>query len=90
MKASLLLAAALAATTLAAPSFGHASLTPHVHLDTDVIMPNGPRPPWAHRIDPEILNPIPKPRLPWPGPVCLSCPPFEFDERVITPRVILQ
>ncbi len=91
MKAPVLFAAAaLVASSLAAPSFAHASLTPHFHYDGDVVTPNGPRPPWSHGIDPEILHPIPKPRIPWPGPVCLSCPPFQLDERVVTPQVILQ
>jgi len=51
------------------------------------------RPAWSYRIDRSILHPVPRPipmPFPWPGPVCLSCPSMQFDEHVISPRVILR
>ena len=83
MKLSSLLAAAVLASTLSAPAFAHSGSGPHVHVGSDglVLGATYPRPAWAHRIDPSILHPIPKrPPLPWPGPVCLSCPVIDMEQ----------
>ena len=79
---------ALAASLLAGPVAAHnMNGVPHMH-DIDIVAPDlsealkGPafetRPVWSHRIDPDILNPKVRP-IPFPGPVCLSCPPFEME-----------
>ncbi|MEL7114266.1 MAG: hypothetical protein AAGP08_01530 [Pseudomonadota bacterium] len=81
-------ALALVALSLALPAFAHnANGVPHMH-DVDIVAPDlsdalkGPafktRPVWSHRIDPSILNPKVRP-IPFPRPVCLSCPPFEME-----------
>ena len=91
MKAPLVLAAAaVLASALAAPGLAHHSLQQHVHAGDDIITATGPRPVWAYRIDPSILHPIPKRiPIPVPGPVCLSCPAMELDQRVIMPRELI-
>ena len=91
MKAPLLLsAAAVLASALAAPVSAHGSLQHHVHAGDDIITATGPRPVWAHRIDPSILHPIPKRiPIPIPGPGCLSCPAMDLDQRVIMPRQLI-
>ena len=39
-----------------------------------------------HRVAPMTLFPIPIP-FPRPGPVCLSCPPMDFDQQIILPMI---
>ena len=83
MKPSIFLAAALMASALGGPALAHSGSGPHVHVGSaDLVLgPTYPRPVWAHRIDPSILHPIPKrPPLPWPGPVCLSCPVIDMEQ----------
>ena len=37
------------------------------------------------RVEPPKLIPIP---VPFPGPVCLSCPPFDLNERLVQPSIL--
>ncbi len=90
-----LTAAAVLASALAMPAAAHPSAfgQTHVHVvPAPVLTPLFPRrPAWADRIDPSVLHPIPQPRpFPWPGPICLTCPPMPLDERVITPVELMR
>jgi len=85
-----LTAAAVLAVSLAAPSFAHNSAGAHVHLPSGSVIYKGSR--HLNRqfeIDPSILYPIPKPKLPIPVPgPCLSCPVLDMNPGMLVNPVL--
>ncbi len=76
-----LTAASLLAASFAAPALAHSTATAHVHLPSGAVIYKGSR--YINRqfeIDPSILYPVPKRKLPIPIPgPCLSCPTFDMN-----------
>ncbi|MEM6323070.1 MAG: hypothetical protein AAF748_05275 [Pseudomonadota bacterium] len=84
MKRTLIMALACLSTTLAVPASAEVVKAIDFRKD-DGYTVYKPKPDYSNLFKERLLYPVPKPKIPGIGPLCLSCPPdvFRIPGRVV-------